>query len=102
MSLYIEVQSLEGSMNLCNRNREIPKRDFPITTGVWAIGALVEDRCQEGQSSLESMPGGIINRRIGNPKGVSSTHFKSAKCETLIGGRTVVLWTSRSHVKELV
>jgi hypothetical protein len=50
---------------------------------------------------VESTPGGIENRRIGNPKGVNSTHFNSANSETPIGERTVVLWTSRSHAKRV-
>jgi hypothetical protein len=55
----------------------------------------------KGQPSLESTPGGIENRRIRNSKGMSSTHFNSAKSEIPDRGRTVVLWTSRSHAKEL-
>jgi hypothetical protein len=54
----------------------------------------------EGQASKGSTPGGIENRRIKNPKGISSTHSIFAKSETLIGERTVVLWTSRSYEKE--
>jgi hypothetical protein len=101
VSSHIGVRDLEGSVNLCNLKSRIPKRDFPITTGVWAIGAIVEDRCRRVNPRGESTPGGIGNRRIGNSKGVSSTHFNSAKSETPIGERTVVLWTSRSHAKEL-
>jgi hypothetical protein len=31
-------------VNKCNGNRDIPIRDFPITTGVWAIGTRAKDR----------------------------------------------------------
>jgi hypothetical protein len=37
--IHIGDRDLEGSVNECYRNRDIPKHDFPITTGVWAIGA---------------------------------------------------------------
>jgi hypothetical protein len=53
------------------------------------------------EGAEEATPGGIGNRRIGDPEGVSSTHFNPRSSETPIGGRTVVLWTSRSHAKEL-
>jgi hypothetical protein len=46
-------------------------------------------------------PGGIGDRRIGDPEDVSSTHFSFAKSKFPIGERTVVLWTSRSHVKRV-
>jgi hypothetical protein len=39
VSSYIGDRDLEGSVNECNRNRKNPIRDFPITLGVWAIGA---------------------------------------------------------------
>jgi hypothetical protein len=39
----------------------------------------------EGQPSLESMPGGIGDRRIGDPENVSSTHFNSVNSEIPIG-----------------
>jgi hypothetical protein len=53
----------------------------------------------EGQPSLESAPGGIGNRRIGDPGGVSYTHFNFASSELPIGEGIVVLWPSRSHAK---
>jgi hypothetical protein len=34
-----------------NRNRyDFPIRDFPITTGVWAIGAIARGQVSEGQA----------------------------------------------------
>jgi hypothetical protein len=64
VSSHIGVRDLEGSVNLC-RNREILKRDFPITTGVWAIGAIVEDRCRRGrQVASEIGESGIPRRKF--------------------------------------
>jgi hypothetical protein len=91
---HIGVQDLEGSVNFCSGNR-----DFSITTGVWAIGAKARDKCRKVKPCRGSTSGGIGNRRIGNPKGVSFTHSNSANSETPIGERTVVSWTSRSHAK---
>jgi hypothetical protein len=96
---HIGVRDLEGSVNYCNGNRDIPICDFPITTGVWAIGARARDKCRKVKPCRGSTSGGIRNRRIGNPKGVSFTHSNSVNSETLIGERTVVSWTSRSHAK---
>jgi hypothetical protein len=48
--IRIGFRDLEGSVNECIRNRETPIRDFPITTGVWAIGARA--RTGVGRSSL--------------------------------------------------
>jgi hypothetical protein len=45
--------------------------------------------------------GGIGDRRIGDPEDVSPIHFSFAKYETSIGERTVVLWTSWSHIKRV-
>jgi hypothetical protein len=86
-------------VNKCSGNRDIPKRDFPITTGVWAIGARVRDKCRTVKPCHELTPGGIENRRIEDSEGVCSMHFNSANSEILIGKRTVILWTSRSYAK---
>jgi hypothetical protein len=42
----------------------------------------------KGQPSQESMPSGIGDRRIEDPKNVSSKHFKHAKSETSTGENT--------------
>jgi hypothetical protein len=46
VSLSIGDRDLESSVKKCNGNRDIPIRDFPITTGVWAIGARAKDRVE--------------------------------------------------------
>jgi hypothetical protein len=50
MSSYIGDPDFEGFVNEHNRNRETSIRNFPITLGVWAIGA--ENRTGVGRLSL--------------------------------------------------
>jgi hypothetical protein len=88
---YIGVRGIESPVYIDNGNRDIPIHDFP--TG---LRAVVEDRCQKVNppwSQCQMVSG------IGDPEGVSSTHFNSANFELPIGKRTVVSWTSRSHEK---
>jgi hypothetical protein len=66
---YIGVRGIESPVYIDNGDRDIPIHDFP--TG---LRAIVEDRCWKVNPSLESAPGGIGDRRIGDPEGVSSTH----------------------------
>jgi hypothetical protein len=82
---------------------EIAISDTRFPDHHWSVGHRRQSIGQvlEGQPLQESTPGGIENRRIGDPKGVSSTHSNSANSETPIGERTVVLWTSRSHEKRV-
>jgi hypothetical protein len=44
VSTHIGVRDLEGSVDKCYGNRDIPTRDFPITTRVWAIGTRARDK----------------------------------------------------------
>jgi hypothetical protein len=44
VSSQVGDRDLEGSVKLCNRNREFSKRDFPIMTRVWATGDSAENR----------------------------------------------------------
>jgi hypothetical protein len=92
VSTHIGVRDLEGSVDKCYGNRDIPTRDFPITTGVWAIGARVRDRCWKVNPrwSQRQVASEIGIREIGNRGDKESMRCETPNPETPMSGLIMV------------
>jgi hypothetical protein len=93
-------RDLEGPVNLCNRNRDLANA-ISRSPRKWGHRRHSGGQVSKGQPSQESMPGGIGVRRIGNSEGRKFYAFPFREVRNSDRGRTVVLWTSRSHAQEL-